>query len=225
MKKTLVVITILLIAGLGVGGWALKHSLDNKTNRTSTKNNQTQASSTMSAMQTQFAGYKGAEYDRVFLASMIVHHQGAIQMAQMASGNASHQEIKDMANNIITAQTTEIAEMQGWQKAWGYTTNDATTAGVVKQMQTEMDTMMSQLSGKTGDTFDKAFLTQMMMHHQSAIDMSKPAATNASHEDVKTIASNIITAQTKEVNQMMGWQAQWGYATSSSSDGMSGMKM
>lgn len=224
MKRTLTVVIVLLIAGLGIGGWALKHSLDNKTSTASTKNSQTQTTN-MSAMQKQFEAYKGTEYDRVFLASMIAHHQGAIQMAQMASGNASHQEIKDMANNIITAQTSEITQMQGWQKAWGYTTNDATTTGAVRQMQSEMDTMMSQLNGKSGDAFDKAFLTQMMMHHQEAIDMAKPAATNASHEDVKTIASNIITAQTKEVNQMMGWQAEWGYATSSSSSSMSGMGM
>ncbi|MHB1865061.1 MAG: DUF305 domain-containing protein [Candidatus Saccharimonadales bacterium] len=224
MKKTLIVVTILLIAGLGIGGWALKQSSNRKNDTTATKSSQTQTSS-MSSMQKQFEAYKGTEYDKVFLASMIVHHQGAVQMAQMAIGNAKHQELKDMANNIIAAQTSEIAQMQSWQKAWGYTTNDSTTASAVNEMQSGMDNMMAQLNGKTGDDFDKAFLTQMMMHHQEAIDMAKPAGTNASHEDVKTIASNIITAQTKEVSQMMGWQAQWGYATSSSSDSMSGMKM
>ncbi len=224
MKKTLILVTILLIAGLGIGGWALKQSSNRKNDTTATKSSQTQTSS-MSSMQKQFEAYKGTEYDKVFLASMIVHHQGAVQMAQMAIGNAKHQELKDMANNIIAAQTSEIAQMQSWQKAWGYTTNDSTTASAVNEMQSGMDNMMAQLNGKTGDDFDKAFLTQMMMHHQEAIDMAKPAGTNASHEDVKTIASNIITAQTKEVRQMMGWQAQWGYATSSSSDSMSGMKM
>lgn len=222
MKKVLLIVLGLLIIGGSITGWQL--TKNKKSDMTSTKSSQTQTSN-MSAMQKQFETYKGTEYDRVFLSSMIVHHQGAVQMAQMAIGNASHQEIKDMANNIITAQTSEIAQMQGWQKAWGYTTSDATTANAVKQMQTEMDGMMAQLNGKTGDAFDKAFLAQMMMHHQEAIDMAKPAGTNASHEDVKTIADNIITAQTKEVNQMMGWQAQWGYATSSSSDSMSGMKM
>jgi uncharacterized protein (DUF305 family) len=49
---------------------------------------------------------------------MIVHHQGAVVMAQEALKNAKHQEIKDLAQNIITAQNKEIAEMQAWQVAW-----------------------------------------------------------------------------------------------------------
>lgn len=222
MKKTLLIVIGVLIVGAGITGW--QFNKNKNTDTTITKSSQTQTSS-MSSMQKQFAAYTGTEYDKVFLASMIVHHQGAVQMAQMALTSANHPELINMAKNIVSAQTSEIAQMQSWQKAWGYTTNDASTTTVTKQMQTEMDGMMAQLNGKTSNAFDEAFLTQMMMHHQSAIDMSKPAANNASHQDVKTIAGSIITAQTKEVSRMMGWQAQWGYATSSSPDSMSGMKM
>ncbi len=78
-----------------------------------------------------------------------------------------------------------------------------------------MDTnagMMSDLNGKTGDEFDKAFLAQMILHHQSAIDMASTGATNAYHPEVKNLTKAIITAQTKEILQMRQWQNDWNYS-------------
>lgn len=222
MKKPLIVSLVVLL--LLAGGLAVL--LPKKSNKTSVTPASSQAQTSMSAMQKQFEGYKGTEYDKIFLASMITHHKGAVQMAQMALTSAKHQEIKDMANNIISDQNKEITQMQAWQTAWGYSTSDTTTGAVDKQMQDEMDGMMSMLNGKTGDDFDSNFLAQMTMHHQSAIDMAKPAATNASRQEVKTLASNIIAAQTKEVSQMKQWQTDWNYKTPGTSDNsMPGMKM
>lgn len=75
-------------------------------------------SSMMGNMNAGLQGKKGDAFDQAFLSEMIVHHQGAIDMAKLALTSAKHQEIKDLANNIITAQTNEIAEMKAWQKSW-----------------------------------------------------------------------------------------------------------
>ena len=85
--------------------------------------------------------------------------------------------------------------------------------------------MMNELSGQTGDNFDKVFLAEMVVHHQGAIEMSTAAKQNAKHDEIKTLASQIITAQTAEIAQMKAWQEQWGYTTnpSSSSDSMNRM--
>jgi uncharacterized protein (DUF305 family) len=72
----------------------------------------------MDSMTTALTGKTGDDFDKVFLAEMITHHQGAVQMAQLALKNAKHQEIKDMAQAIITAQNAEILQMQNWQKNW-----------------------------------------------------------------------------------------------------------
>jgi len=64
----------------------------------------------------QYAAITGETYDRTFIANMIAHHQGAVDMARLALTNAKHQELKDMANNIISAQENEISEMTSWQK-------------------------------------------------------------------------------------------------------------
>ena len=49
---------------------------------------------------------------------MIVHHEGAVAMAEAALKNAEHQEIKTMATAIISAQTAEIAQMHAWLAEW-----------------------------------------------------------------------------------------------------------
>lgn len=59
-----------------------------------------------------------ADFDRMFLQMMIPHHQGAIAMAQQALNQAEHPEIKTLAQSIVTAQQTEIAEMQGYLRNW-----------------------------------------------------------------------------------------------------------
>ena len=50
--------------------------------------------------------------DADFASMMIVHHEGAIAMAQMASERAERQEITTLAQAIITAQQNEITTMK-----------------------------------------------------------------------------------------------------------------
>lgn len=56
--------------------------------------------------------------EAVFMSMMIPHHQGAIDMANLAPQRAAHQELKDLAEGIISSQSTEIDEMNGWLAAW-----------------------------------------------------------------------------------------------------------
>lgn len=81
--------------------------------------------------------------------------------------------------------------------------------GMHSGMQGEMDAMMAALEGKTGDEFDKAFLSEMIMHHQGAVEMAEAALTNAKHAEIKTMANAIISAQTTEIQQMQDWQRSW----------------
>ncbi|MES2471112.1 MAG: DUF305 domain-containing protein [Patescibacteria group bacterium] len=73
---------------------------------------------TMSGMTSGLEGKTGDKFDKAFITGMIVHHEGAVAMAQSALQNAKHEEIKKMAQAIITAQTNEITQMKAWLKAW-----------------------------------------------------------------------------------------------------------
>ncbi|MFL2002090.1 DUF305 domain-containing protein [Microbacterium sp. A1-JK] len=54
----------------------------------------------------------GAEASRLFLEQMIVHHEGAIEMAQDEVDNGQNPDVITLAENIIASQTTEIATME-----------------------------------------------------------------------------------------------------------------
>ena len=61
---------------------------------------------------------KAPDFDKEFVRQMIPHHQMAVMMGKMASECASHPEIRTLAQSIITSQSAEILEMQGWQQTW-----------------------------------------------------------------------------------------------------------
>jgi uncharacterized protein (DUF305 family) len=47
----------------------------------------------------------------MFLTMMIDHHKGAVEMATTEKNKGKYEPATSMADNIITAQTAEIAEM------------------------------------------------------------------------------------------------------------------
>ncbi|MDR7005577.1 uncharacterized protein (DUF305 family) [Paraburkholderia strydomiana] len=57
--------------------------------------------------------------DKDFVAHMIPHHQGAIDMAQVELKYGKDPELKRLAKNIIKAQRDEIGFMQRWQAKHG----------------------------------------------------------------------------------------------------------
>ncbi|SEL26599.1 Uncharacterized conserved protein, DUF305 family [Blastococcus sp. DSM 46786] len=54
----------------------------------------------------------GPQFDRLFLEQMIVHHQGAVEMAAEHSANGRNAEALALAQSIRDNQNAEIAEMQ-----------------------------------------------------------------------------------------------------------------
>ena len=225
MKKNLIIVALIALVGIaGVSIYAVNKNDEPTATKTSNAEAIVQAD-TNSAEYKQFAALKGEDYDRMFLSNMIAHHQGAVDMANLALTNASHQEVKDLANAIVSAQTSEISDMTAWQKAWGYPASSGEMMEDHSAMGM-MDTnagMMNELNGKTGEAFDKAFLEQMIMHHQSAINMAVTGKTNAQHQEVKDLTAAIVTAQTKEIKQMKQWQTDWGYSSSDANNSMQGM--
>ena len=80
----------------------------------------------------------GKYSDERFIDAMVPHHQGAIEMAQVALQNAEHPEIRTLANNIISAQEAEIEQLKAIkQREYG-------TAEVPTQMSSEEMRVVAQ---------------------------------------------------------------------------------
>lgn len=74
--------------------------------------------SSMEEMMESMQGKTADAFDRAFIESMIIHHQGAVGMARLAQQYAKHDELRALADEIIDAQTREIEQMRAWQQAW-----------------------------------------------------------------------------------------------------------
>lgn len=159
------------------------------------------------------------ETDRHFIVMMIPHHEGAIAMADLALGTdrggqlrAQHQEIRDLAASIKQTQAREIADMRSWYQAWYRSPVPAVgmMGGRGGMMGGGMDDAdLATLAGLSGDAFDRAFIAQMVPHHQMAVMMAQMALPGAQHQELRTLLQAIITSQSAEIAQMQQWHQTW----------------
>lgn len=58
------------------------------------------------------ADARGAEFDRLFLAGMVRHHEGAVQMARDALRGATDPRVVELAEDVNAGQAAEVVRMQ-----------------------------------------------------------------------------------------------------------------
>jgi uncharacterized protein (DUF305 family) len=170
-----------------------------------------------------------AEFDLIFIDMMIMHHQGAVAMAEVALERGEHSELVQLAEDIITAQTDEIAQLQAWRDAWypgaPAMTMDEMMGGMGQMMQgmpgmqamggtmTMMPMMdpsrMAESLRATAEPFDLAFIDAMIPHHLSALMMAEMAVQQATHPELAVAAQTMFDAQVDEIQLMRGWRSEW----------------
>ncbi len=145
--------------------------------------------------------------DKHFIEQMIPHHEGAIAMANLALNKAKHQEIKTLATAIISAQTTEIQSMNGWYQDWfGNAVPKVSIGmmggGMMSQNGMHMGGQEDMTALENASDFDKAFIEEMIPHHQLAIMMANMLQSGTNRPEMQKLAKNIISSQSKEIQQM-----------------------
>jgi len=58
------------------------------------------------------------DFDTAFVEEMIPHHQMAVMMASMLKNGTNRPEMRQLADDIIEAQTNEINQMRRWLQNW-----------------------------------------------------------------------------------------------------------
>jgi uncharacterized protein (DUF305 family) len=129
MNKNILYAFIGLLVGSAITWIALSGRLDPNASHVQMMRSDSPSSSMMGShgmnmsmeeMSDSLKALTGDDFDKAFIEMMIDHHQGAIDMANLAKTNAKHQEIKDLSDDIVSAQSTEIQQMRDWQRLWNY---------------------------------------------------------------------------------------------------------
>jgi uncharacterized protein (DUF305 family) len=142
--------------------------------------------------------------DETFLAAMIEHHEGAVDMAELALEGAEREEIREMAQEIIDAQEAEIDQMQAWLDEWFDGGHD--DHGITHE---EMGMDMDMDEFREAEPFDLAFIDEMIVHHEGAIDMARAILETTERDELRKMAGEIIVVQETEIQQMREWRAEW----------------
>jgi len=101
--------------------------------------------------------------DTEFAQLMIVHHEGALEMAALANTQASSEEVRSLADRIAAAHGPEIDTMAGWLTTWGEDQAMSSDMGAIDHAGMQMGgrdqaDVMAELARLKGPDFDRSFL-------------------------------------------------------------------
>lgn len=145
---------------------------------------------------------KAAKFEIDYMTGMISHHQMAVHMGTMCVQKAEHEELRAMCDQIIAAQTAEIATLMGWLQAWY-------GSGVEPKMSGKDQREMEKLEALSGAEFEIEFMKSMIRHHFTAIVVSSECLLDADHPALIAMCQDIITAQAAEIRQLRNWLCEW----------------
>jgi uncharacterized protein (DUF305 family) len=171
----------------------------------------------MNKMMADMAVKPTGDADRDFVAMMVPHHQGAIDMAQAELQYGHNQKLLRIAQEIVVEQLQEIAAMRlaiGEPASPTWVTDGAheapaplkaapdSDAAFISRSNAAMDKMMTDMAVKSTGDVDHDFVAMMVPHHQGAIDMAQAELRYGQNPQLKTVAQEIIVDQMQEIALM-----------------------
>ena len=142
-----------------------------------------------------------------FLQGMIIHHQQAIVMSNMADKRTNNKTIVDLANRIDASQEDEISFMKNWLNSRD---EDISVKHGDHHMHIGMAGMASEnqlkeLEESESTDFDKLFLQLMISHHDGALKMVKDLKEfpgTAYDPILNEFVSDLVNDQSVEIERM-----------------------
>jgi len=141
----------------------------------------------------------GNGFDRAYVGEMIPHHESAVEMAEIALDRAQSTFVRELASDIIISQNKEIATMREIAERLDDLGVKPRSLGLSKA-EMGMDHDASHLQG--ADPFDPMFIDMMLPHHEGALTMSWVVLARGTGLRTKTLAREIVAAQTREIEAM-----------------------
>ncbi|KAA5542047.1 DUF305 domain-containing protein [Adhaeribacter rhizoryzae] len=145
-----------------------------------------------------------SEPDIDFAKMMVMHHQGAINMAQEEIANGKDAEMIAIAQKIKSEQEKEIQEFNTFLAS--YQADQPMNMEFHMEVMESMEKMgrESDLRVITGDT-DQDFAQLMIPHHQAAMENAKSVIEHGNSPVIKTMAQKIIDSQMMDIKELQEW--------------------
>tara|TARA_S200000501_G_scaffold15559_1_gene13902 strand:+ start:532 stop:2721 length:2190 start_codon:yes stop_codon:yes gene_type:complete len=150
--------------------------------------------------------------DVKFLQGMIVHHEQAILMSEMADIRTNNKTILDLAKRIDASQKDEINFMESWLKDRDEFNNISNNSHQNHKMHASMNMegmatpkQLDDLRNSNSTDFDRLFLKLMINHHDGALEMVeelKKYPGNAYDPILNEFVSDLINDQGVEIERM-----------------------
>jgi uncharacterized protein (DUF305 family) len=206
MKKTLTLSAAAIAAALALAGCSA--GSDAGSSATGSMPGMSPGSSGMPSsaapVTTAAASAEFNDADAMFAQMMIPHHAQAVEMSEiMLKKENIPAPVTDLATKIKAAQGPEIEKMTGWLESWGQPTQaptDMSSDHSMSGMMGEED--LAQLEAAEGTEAAKLFLTQMIAHHEGAVEMAKTETTDGKNADAVQLSKDIVSSQEAEIQEM-----------------------
>jgi len=147
------------------------------------------------------------DYD--FAMAMKSHHQAAVDMSQLELESGKDDELKEMAQNIITTQKKEINELQSFldnhknpERNYDPAMKDQ---GFSKAMDQSMRMMMDMCRIEENPSLDKQFAQMMIRHHEGAVQMAEGFIQFGKDRQLISMAKKMIEDQKIEIGLLKKW--------------------
>jgi uncharacterized protein (DUF305 family) len=143
------------------------------------------------------------DVDRDFVAMMVPHHQGAIDMAEAELSYGHNELLRRLAQEIIVTQQEDIATMRlALVSAAASLSTGPEEAPFLARNDAAMTRMMAAMKIKPSNDVDRDFVAMMVPHHQGAIDMAEAELSYGHNEPLRGLAQEIIATQQQEIVAM-----------------------
>jgi uncharacterized protein (DUF305 family) len=142
--------------------------------------------------------------DNDYAKMMVMHHMGAIKMAQKELSDGDNATMKAIAQRVITAQQAEITQFNAFLA--GHPAHAPMVMEFMDRAMMVMEMMdkNNDLRVLTGDA-DQDFAQLMIDHHTSALEMSEDEIELGREATPKAMARKIITDQQMEIKELQDW--------------------
>ena len=143
---------------------------------------------------------EGSDMDEMFLTEMIVHHAAGLPVAHRALTTLRDVELRALAQTMMTAQATEIGDMEQMRKQLGI---EGAGEDLARESKDRADMgLLGDMRIAFTPSNDVEFIDFFVPHHSMVLEMADVVIQGGQSADVRAMAQKMRDSQTSELSRM-----------------------